>query len=1095
VSTSTQPLLRRSGGAEAAPWYTRAVIYEVHVRAFFDSDGNGAGDFKGLIEKLDYIQDLGVTAIWLLPFCPSPWRDDGYDVSDMVGIHPSYGCLDDFRLLLKECRKRDLRVITELVLNHTSDEHPWFQRARTAPPRSVWRDFYVWSDTPDRYAEARIIFKDFESSNWTWDPVAKAYFWHRFYSHQPDLNYDNPAVRQAIFETVDFWFDLGVDGLRLDAVPYLFEREGTTCENLPETHKFLKDLRAHVDSRYEDRMLLAEANQWPEDAVSYFGASDECHMAFNFPLMPRLFLAIRVEDSFAISNIIEQTPMPPEGCQWATFLRNHDELTLEMVCEEERDFMYRAYAQDPGMRINVGIRRRLAPLLANDQRLIKVMNALLFSLPGSPVIYYGDEIGMGDDLTLGDRDSVRTPMQWNAGGNGGFSTADKGRLFLPVISTGPFSTAVVNVEEQIGNPHSLLWWMRQALAARRDSAALTHGDTEILPNGNRHTLAFVRKSPQEDVLVVANLSRYAQPLQLALTTYAGYTPVEVFGRVEFPVIGTAPYQVTLAPYGFYWFSLRPPVIDEEDYSAGTQEPSTHVVSSLAAVFDWSNRAELARILLPHIGSSIVGRPRAITQVEIIDLLKVGTASSVVIARVSFTAGDPELQLLPLTIATHRPDLARPLRVLARLRDGSDETASMCLDAANGPLSNLLLQLMSENGEVRTHSGLLRGEGLAAVPPDLSETTVCLLPDPAVGPQRNASVLLSDVYVLKLFRQLEAGPHPELETARFLFEQGGFAHMAPLMGSFQYVAEDGTTYQAGALHAFVENRTDLWQMALDELALFLEGASKYAATSSEGETPFHLADNFKDIAVVLGRRTAEMHIALKGPQDSAFQPEPFDRYYLRGACHSLTSRADMARLVLESAASELPANDVEIALRALADCGAFYRRLTDLSDLGLRIHVHGDFHLGQALYTGTDVAFIDFEGDNSRPLFERRLKASPLTDVASLVQSFLYASLTPNFRVTPGVFAWKGRERDLMRWTAKWYRSVASAFVTEYRRRIAGAGLVPEEVTTFEELLRMLTMDKAVYQLIYELERRRDWAPAALASLLSATSDEYRLAIQ
>ncbi|HEX6879290.1 MAG TPA: maltose alpha-D-glucosyltransferase, partial [Terriglobales bacterium] len=481
-------------------WYKSAVIYEVHVRAFYDSDGNGAGDFKGLIQKLDYIQDLGVTAIWLLPFCPSPWRDDGYDISDLVGVHPAYGCLEDFREFLQHCKERKLRVITELVLNHTSDQHPWFQRARRSPAASAFRDFYVWNETPDRYRGVRIIFKDFETSNWTWDPVAGAWYWHRFYSHQPDLNFDSPDVRRAVFDTVDFWLDLGVDGLRLDAVPYLFERENTTCENLPETHAFLRELRTYIDNRYTDRMLLAEANQWPEDAVAYFGHGDECHMAFNFPLMPRLFMANRTEDSFPITNIIERTPAPPAGCQWATFLRNHDELTLEMVCDEERDYMYRTYAEDPEMRVNVGIRRRLAPLLGNDQRRIRLMNALLFSLPGTPVIYYGDEIGMGDDLTLGDRNSVRTPMQWTAESNAGFSSADSSDMFLPVISSGPYACDSVNVERQSRDRDSLLWWMRQALSLRRTSEALTGGNIEFLAHRNRHVLAFVRSGTNEKVL-------------------------------------------------------------------------------------------------------------------------------------------------------------------------------------------------------------------------------------------------------------------------------------------------------------------------------------------------------------------------------------------------------------------------------------------------------------------------------------------------------------------------------------------------------------------------------------------------------------------
>src|SRR6195256_1799965 len=448
-------------------WYKDAVIYEVPVRAFSDSDGDGIGDFKGLTSKLDYLQDLGVTAIWLLPFYPSPLRDDGYDIADYTDIHPAYGTLRDFKTFLREARWRGLKVITELVLNHTSDQHPWFQRARRARPGTVHRDFYVWSETPDRYRDARIIFKDFETSNWAWDPVAKAYYWHRFYSHQPDLNWDNPEVKRAMFSVVDFWLDLGVDGLRLDAVPYLIEREGTSGENLPETHQILKELRAHIDDRYQNRMLLAEANQWPEDASAYFGKGDECHMAFHFPLMPRLFMSIRMEDRFPIIDILAQTPPIPDNSQWALFLRNHDELTLEMVTDEERDYMYRAYTQDRLARLNLGIRRRLAPLLGNDRRRIELMNGLLFSMPGTPVLYYGDEIGMGDNIFLGDRNGVRTPMQWSGDRNAGFSRANPQRLYLPVIIDPEYHFETVNVEAQQNNSNSLLWWMKRLLALRQ----------------------------------------------------------------------------------------------------------------------------------------------------------------------------------------------------------------------------------------------------------------------------------------------------------------------------------------------------------------------------------------------------------------------------------------------------------------------------------------------------------------------------------------------------------------------------------------------------------------------------------------------------
>ncbi len=548
--------VRQSTGFGPDPlWYKDAIVYEVPVRAFQDSSGDGIGDFRGLTSRLDYLADLGVTAIWLLPFYPSPLRDDGYDIADYGSIHPDFGTMRDVRTFIREAHRRELRVITELVFNHTSDQHPWFKRARKAPPGSPERDWYVWSDTPERYRDARIIFKDFEPSNWSWDAVAGAYFWHRFYSHQPDLNFDQPRVREALLKATDFWLEAGVDGLRLDAIPYLYERDGTNCENLPETHAFLKTLRRHVDERFADRMLLAEANQWPEDSVAYFGDGDECHMAFHFPLMPRMFMALRMEDRFPILDILDQTPDLPESGQWALFLRNHDELTLEMVTDEERDYMYRVYAADPQARINLGIRRRLAPLLGNNRRRIELLNGLLFSLPGTPVIYYGDEIGMGDNVYVGDRNGVRTPMQWSSDRNAGFSSANRQRLYLPVVTDPEYHYEAVNVEAQQANPQSLLWWMKRVIALRKKHPAFGRGSLQFLHPDNRRILAFIREHEDETILVVANLSRYAQWTELPLGRYEGRIPVELFGSVEFPRIGREPYMVSLGPHSFLWFRL------------------------------------------------------------------------------------------------------------------------------------------------------------------------------------------------------------------------------------------------------------------------------------------------------------------------------------------------------------------------------------------------------------------------------------------------------------------------------------------------------------------------------------------------------------
>ncbi|MFU8816414.1 MAG: maltose alpha-D-glucosyltransferase, partial [Pseudomonadales bacterium] len=536
-------------------WYQDAVIYQLHVKAFKDADGDGVGDFRGLTECLDYVADLGINALWLLPFYPSPMRDDGYDVADYRGIHPGYGTRSDFRRFVRQAHRRGIRIITELVINHTSDQHPWFQASRHAPRGSAKRNYYVWSDSDKRYAGTRIIFSDTETSNWAWDPVARQYYWHRFFSHQPDLNFDNPSVVKAVIRVMRFWLDLGVDGLRLDAIPYLCEREGSSNENLPETHAVLRHLRAVVDAHYEQRVLLAEANQWPEDVREYFGDGDECHMAYHFPLMPRMYMALAEEDRYPVVEILEQTPEIPGRCQWAIFLRNHDELTLEMVTDEERDYMYASYASDPRARINAGIRRRLAPLLDNDLERIKLLNSLLLSMPGAPIIYYGDEIGMGDNIFLGDRNAVRTPMQWSPERNAGFSRADPQQLYLPPVMDPVYGYDAVNVEAQSRHGYSLLNWTRRLIAVRKTSQAFGRGSLSLLAPGNRHVLAYLREYEDEVILCVANLSRTAQPVELDLARFRGMTPLEMLGRSVFPPVGDLPYLLTLSSHGFFWFRL------------------------------------------------------------------------------------------------------------------------------------------------------------------------------------------------------------------------------------------------------------------------------------------------------------------------------------------------------------------------------------------------------------------------------------------------------------------------------------------------------------------------------------------------------------
>jgi maltose alpha-D-glucosyltransferase/alpha-amylase len=591
--------MTQSHGENADPlWYKDAVIYELHVKTFCDSDGDGMGDFRGLIGKLDYLQELGVTAIWLLPFYPSPLRDDGYDIADYFDVNPNFGTLDDFRAFLDAAHQRNLRVITELVINHTSDQNPWFQRSRRAAPGSAEREFYVWSDRPEKYKDARIIFKDFETSNWAWDPVAKAYYWHRFYSHQPDLNFDNQAVHEAVEKVCDFWLAMGVDGLRLDAVPYLYEREGTICENLPETHVYLRKLRAHVDAKFPNRMLLAEANQWPEDAAAYFGKGDESHMSFHFPLMPRMFMALQMEDRFPIIDILEQTPPVPDNCQWAMFLRNHDELTLEMVTDEERDYMYRVYATDPHARINLGIRRRLAPLLANSRRKIELLNTLLFSMPGTPILYYGDEIGMGDNFYLGERNGCRTPMQWSPDRNAGFSRANPQQLYLPITIDPEYHFEAVNVENQQKNLSSLLWWMRRVIAMRKNFKAFSRGSLEFLYPDNAKVLAFLRRFENETIVVVVNLSRFAQSVELDLSRFAGCVPMEVFSRNLFRPIKKSPYVITLGPHAHYWFALQAQT-DGRRASRKRVVPMIDAPADLQTLLADGQRVPIEREILPN----------------------------------------------------------------------------------------------------------------------------------------------------------------------------------------------------------------------------------------------------------------------------------------------------------------------------------------------------------------------------------------------------------------------------------------------------------------------------------------------------------------
>ena len=807
-------------------WFKDAIIYEIHIRAFQDSTNDGIGDINGLIDRLDYLLDLGITAIWLLPFYPSPLKDGGYDIADYTNVHDSYGTRADVERLLREAHRRGIRVITELVLNHTSSEHPWFQRARRSPPGSPAREFYVWNDTPARYEDTRIIFKDYETSNWAWDPIAKAYYWHRFYSHQPDLNFDNPAVHEALYGVIDFWLEMGVDGVRLDAVPYLYEREGTSCENLPETHDFLKQLRRHIDGKYKNRMLLAEANQWPADAAAYFGDGDECHMNFHFPLMPRMFMAIELEDSFPIVNILRRTPTIPESCQWATFLRNHDELTLEMVTDEDRDTMYRAYASERKARINLGIRRRLAPLLG-VRRKIELMNALLLSLPGTPVLYYGDEIGMGDNIYLGDRDGVRTPMQWSSDRNGGFSRANPQMLYLPTIIDPEFHYEAINVEAQQANPASLLWWTKRLLAKRKEYRLFGRGSIEFITADNPRVLAFVREFEGVAVLVIANLSRFVQCVRLNLERFKSMLPREVFGRMKFPEITESPYFLSLGPHDFYWLELNRPRTE-----APAERPTLTVRGTWTALFDRSKRNALAGTLMDFIADRRWFRSKARSRkhVAIKDVLRFDGDSRFAIALldVEYDDGPPETYVIPFAFAEDaaavEPGRTASL-VIAHLAitDVPDRgtVSGVLYDALTVDSFNAtLLQAMSSKLVAAGRTGKLVGDAYAALRDLPAETP--LTPRASAADQTNSGVVYGDRFMLKLFRVIEEGPSAELEVGRFLASRSsGYRGVPGLAGALEYQQPNREPSTLATLFQFVPNQGDAWKLAKDTLDRYFD----------------------------------------------------------------------------------------------------------------------------------------------------------------------------------------------------------------------------------------------------------------------------------
>jgi maltose alpha-D-glucosyltransferase/alpha-amylase len=1090
-------------------WYQDAIIYELHVRTFHDSDGDGIGDFRGLTQKLDYLQDLGVTTLWLLPFCTSPLRDDGYDTADYTNIHPHYGTLRDFRDFLREAHRRGLRVITELVVNHTSDQHPWFQRARRAKPGSHWRNFYVWSNTPDKYKDTRIIFKDFEPSNWSWDPVANAYYWHRFYAHQPDLNYDNPQVQRAIFQVLSFWFSMGVDGLRLDAVPYLYERDGTNCENLPETHAFLREMRRRVDAKFANRMFLAEANQWPEDAAVYFGAGDECHMNFHFPLMPRLFMALRMEDRYPIVDILQQTPEIPENCQWATFLRNHDELTLEMVTDEERDYMYRAYAHDPQARINLGIRRRLAPLLGNDRRKIELLNGLLFSMPGTPVLYYGDEIGMGDNVYLGDRNGVRTPMQWSTDRNAGFSRANPQRLCLPIIIDPEYHYEALNVETQQHNPHSLLWWMKRTISARKRFKAFGRGTLEFLQPENRKVLAFVRRYQNECLLVVANLSRHTQFAELDLSAFQGMELVDPSSRTRFPAVREQPYFLTLNAYAFYWFVLEPES-PETAVMSEAQLPMLTVQGSWDSLLQQRDKRLLEALLPYYIRRCrwFGGKARMIQTVEIVEAMPVPHESPLgylTLIQVTYTDGEPETYVLPLTFATeeHATQVLGSPAAICRLRVHSpdQDKAGVLYDAMwDTRFTTMLLGLIARSRRLPGTSGELLAAPTRPFRALVRSATV-LEPVPLKAEQSNTSVVYGDLFVLKLYRRLDEGVNPDLEVGRYLTEEHDFRNIAPVAGALEYRRRQQEPITLAMLQVFLPALGDAWRYTQDAVGrYFTEVQTRQAEVGTAAvpqqpllalldEDPPSPVDGFigpyLESARLLGQRTGELHLALAQATDNPnFAPEPFTDFYRHGLYQGMLGEASQTFRLLRRRLKTLPQavqSEAQRVLERERELRQRFRAIRDRRLTAMRTRVHGDYHLGQVLYTGKDFIIIDFEGEPARPISVRRLKQSPLRDVAGMLRSFHYAVYTTLLEQTADI-----RPEDLVAfepWTRLWYLWVSAAFLKAYFAVASQGAFLPKTREELQVLLDAYLLEKALYELSYELNSRPDWVKVPLQGIL------------
>ena len=1065
-------------------WYKDAIIYQLHVKSFFDSNNDGIGDFPGLISKLDYIADLGVNVIWVLPFYASPRLDDGYDISGYRDVHPEYGALADFRQFVRAAHARDIRVITDLEINHTSDQHPWFQRARRAKPGSSWRNFYVWSDNDQKYAGTRIIFVDAERSNWTWDTVAGAYYWHRFFSHQPDLNFDNPRVLKAVLGVIRFWLRLGVDGLRLASVPYLIEREGTSNENLPETHQILKRIRAELDANFPDRMLLAEVNQWPEDVKEYFGDGDECHMAFHFPLMPRMYMAIAREDSFPITDILRQTPPIADACQWAIFLRNHDELSLEMVTDSERQYLWQAYASDRRARINLGIRRRLAPLLEGDRRRVELMNSLLLSMPGSPVIYYGDEIGMGDNIHLGDRNGVRTPMQWSPDRNGGFSRVDPAELSLPAAMDPLYGYQAVNVEAQRRDQHSILNWTRRMLTVRRSHPAFGRGTLTLLSPKNRKVLAYIREHDGDTVLCVVNLAHSLEAVELDLSHFSGRVPVELSAGSQFPPIGELTYLLTVPPFGFYWFALAT-ADDQPTWHTPAPEPLPEFVTMIV-------RGSLAKALVSPAAKLVEDealpqyiskrrwfglKDQPIKAARVTHLVNIGDdADEILLTVVEVkTTGATTHWLLPLAVLWEDQPSAALANMLAVARVRRGRRVGLLTDAFALPsFAHRFVSCLASGKEFTSDDGVLRFQPTEAGR-DRLEGSLKAEVNLLAAEQSNSLLTIGDVAMLKMYRRISAGQHPETEMNHYLTSQG-FAHAPALLGDVVHVAADGAQATLAIALQFVRNEGDAWSWMLDHLTRALDAEAP--AEPVAGSRADLLAD-CDAIAAAIGRRLGEMHAILaRETSNSAFSPKTADDGDAAGWVKKTEQRVQKAVEAIAGVQTWQREQDQERAQELVnrqTSIAAAVRALGESGAGTLMTRIHGDFHLGQVLVASGDAHIIDFEGEPATPIAERRAKTSPLRDVAGLLRSIDYAGATLIDRRAIRAVPVDEAQRDQL--IDRFRARASTAFLRAYWET---AGLSSGAGT--RALLDLFLIEKAAYEITYEVANRPTWIGVPLAGM-------------